>query len=73
MIISGQNLKNKVFILFKFIGLKKIFFLSIFIILGSFFEVIGIGLIGPFISMLLDDTIISSNVYLSKIYSNVPT
>ena len=72
MIISGQNLKNKVFTLFKFIGLKKIFFLSLFIILGSFFEVIGIGLVGPFISMLLDDTIISSNVYLSKIYSNVP-
>ena len=68
MMDEAANLKNKIYLLFKFIGLKKLFILSIFIILGSLFEVIGIGLIGPFISMLLDNNIVNENIYLNKIY-----
>ena len=69
---EAANLKNKIYLLFKFIGLKKLFILSIFIILGSLFEVIGIGLIGPFISMLLDNNIVNENIYLNKIFLNSP-
>tara|TARA_Y100000590_G_scaffold465195_1_gene636780 strand:+ start:5721 stop:7514 length:1794 start_codon:yes stop_codon:yes gene_type:complete len=72
MMDEAANLKNKIYLLFKFIGLKKLFILSIFIILGSLFEVIGIGLIGPFISMLLDNNIVNENIYLNKIFLNSP-
>ena len=72
MMDEAANLKNKIYLLFIFIGLKKLFILSIFIILGSLFEVIGIGLIGPFISMLLDNNIVNENIYLNKIFLNSP-
>ncbi len=69
---NGQTLKNKIFLLFKFIGFKKLISLTVLIIIGSFFEVIGIGLIGPFISMLLDQNIIFSNNYLTYLYNLSP-
>ena len=72
MMADGANLKSKIYLLFKFIGPKKLFILSIFIILGSLFEVIGIGLIGPFISMLLDNNVVNENIYLNKIFLNSP-
>lgn len=72
MIQNGQSLKNKIYLLFKFIGFRKVISLTILIVIGSFFEVIGIGLIGPFISMLLDQNIIFKNDYLSYLYRLSP-
>ena len=69
---NGQSLKSKIYLLFKFIGFRKIISLTLLIIIGSFFEVIGIGLIGPFISMLLDQNIIFSNYYLNYFYNLSP-
>ena len=72
MIHSNNNPISKIVILFKFIGLKKILLLSLLIFIGSIFEVMGIGLIGPFISMLLDQDIINTNKYLNFIYERSP-
>ena len=70
MIHSNNN--QSVRLLFKFISLKKILLLSLLIFIGSIFEVMGIGLIGPFISMLLDQDIINTNKYLNFIYERSP-
>ena len=55
---NGQSLKSKIYLLFKFIGFKKNNFINIINYNRFVFDVIGIGSIGPFISMLLDQNII---------------
>ena len=46
---------------------KKKFYLIIFLgLLGSVFEVIGIGVIVPFILIITDENVLSNNIYISN-------
>lgn len=47
----------------------KLFFLLIIIVIGSFFELLGITIFMPFIQVITTPEIIQENQYLSKIYS----
>ena len=46
---------------------KKKFFMIIFLgLIGSFFEVIGIGIIVPFVLVITDVNVLNNNVYISQ-------
>ena len=61
---------NDLFYLFKKKERRKLYMLLFGMIVSALFETIGVASIGPFMSVVLDDSIIQKNEYLFFVYSN---